>query len=60
MSFPTPFLIIFYVSNAVPDDPFERFFTAVFLMLAGGIVGMVFYYRDTSLEGVKDWFPKRD
>jgi hypothetical protein len=59
LSFPTPFLIYFYVFGIypTPNDYFARFFVVIFLILSGGLVGTVYYYRDSAMDTIKDWFP---
>ena len=58
LSFPTPFLVFFYVLNMFPDaDLFARLITVIFLLLSGGLIGVTSYYKDTSIEAMKDWFP---
>ncbi len=59
LCFPSPFLFYFYVFGIypVPNDPVARFLVVIFLILSGGLIGTVFYYRDSAIATVKDWFP---
>lgn len=58
-TFPTPFLVLFYLDLIFPEpnDYLSRFIVVIFLILSGGLVGVVFYYRDSAMAVVKDWFP---
>ena len=57
-SFPTPFLIFFYVFNLTPTlDWFERTMVALFLLFAGGLVGTMAFHKDRTISAMKDWFP---
>jgi hypothetical protein len=58
-TFPTPFLLVFYVSGAIPERPFDRFIISIFLILAGGMVGVVAYYKDHAIHTLKEWFPSQ-
>jgi hypothetical protein len=57
LCFPSPFLIFFYFYDIVPDTFLERFYMIMFLILSGAIVGLVGYYKDSTIEAMKDWFP---
>jgi hypothetical protein len=59
LTFPTPFLVLFYIYNIAPEPDifFGRFFVVIFLILSGSMIGVVFYYRDSAMETIKDWFP---
>lgn len=59
LSFPTPFLFYFYVFGIYPmtNDQISRFIVVIFLLLSGSMLGTVFYYKDTAIETLKDWFP---
>jgi hypothetical protein len=56
-SFPSPFLIVFYVWGVIPETYWERFMVVIFLILSGGLLGVSFFYRDPEIEQKKDWFP---
>jgi hypothetical protein len=60
LSFPSPFLIIFYVSGVIPDTHRERFMVVIFLILSGAMLGVSFFYRDPETEKKKDWFPSKN
>jgi hypothetical protein len=34
-----------------------RFLLITVLLLAGGIVGVAYYYKDSALSALKDWYP---
>jgi hypothetical protein len=57
LSFPTPFLLYFFVKGTIPEDYFNRFIIAIFLLLSGGIIGIVSYYKDAAINTLKEWFP---
>lgn len=58
LSFPTPFLVIFYTFDLFPEtDFFMRMIAVIFLMLSGGMIGVTAYYKDSAIEAMKDWFP---
>ena len=61
-SFPTPFLIYFFLSgiNAGEMSYPSRFLLITLLLLAGAIVGMASYYKDAAISAVKDWYPSSD
>jgi hypothetical protein len=58
-TFPTPFLVLFYLNMIYPEpnDYIARFIVVIFLILSGGLIGVVFYYRDSAMAAIKDWFP---
>jgi len=57
-SFPTPFLIFFYVFNMTPSlDWFARAMIVLFLLFAGGLVGMFAFHKDRTIDAMKDWLP---
>ncbi|PTX91913.1 hypothetical protein DB346_23435 [Verrucomicrobia bacterium LW23] len=58
-TFPTPFLVLFYTADITPavDDVQTRFAFVIFLILSGGMLGAIFYYKDTAINTLKDWFP---
>jgi len=59
LSFPTPFFIFFFLSDIAPDEMSYRnkFFVVSILLLSGALVGMVFYYKDSAVAALKDWYP---
>ena len=58
-SFPTPFLIYFFICNVDPSDISfsNRFLLITILLLSGSLIGMAFYYKDSALAALKDWYP---
>ena len=62
LTFPTPFLILFYLYDIAPQPNvfFGRFFVVIFLILSGSMIGVVFFYRDTALKAIKDWLPSEN
>lgn len=61
LSFPTPFLMYFYIFeiSPSPNDHLARGMVVLFLILSGGMFGTLFYYKDSAIEGLKDWFPSK-
>ena len=59
LSFPTPFFIYFFLSNVDPSQFTyqNRFLLLTLLLLSGSLIGMVYYYRDSALAALKDWYP---
>ena len=59
LSFPTPFFIFFFLSNVDTSDiSFQnRFVLLTILLLSGSLIGVVYYYRDSALAALKDWYP---
>jgi len=59
LSFPTPFFIYFFITRLDPNEmtPAYRFILISILLLSGSIVGVAFYYRDSALGALKDWYP---
>ncbi len=62
LTFPTPFLVFFYLNTVFPhpNNYLARFYVVIFLILAGGLIGVVSYYRDSAIEAIKDWIPSAD
>lgn len=56
-SFPTPFLIFLYLFKIVPTDELMRVMIVLFLIISGGVVGLVYYFRSSEMETKKDWMP---
>jgi hypothetical protein len=58
-SFPTPFLICFFLAgvNAGQIAYLNRLLLILILLLAGALVGVAFYYKDSALTALKDWYP---
>jgi hypothetical protein len=58
-TFPTPFLICFYLAgvNAGQVEYRSRLLLILILLLAGALVGVAFYYKDSALTAIKDWYP---
>lgn len=57
-TFPTPFLMFFYVFDLTPQlDWFARCMVTLFLLFAGGIVGVMAFHKDHSIDAMKDWLP---
>ncbi len=61
LCFPTPILLSLYFFNIHPEpnDYPHRFIICFLLLLAGAVIGMVGYYKDTSITALKDWFPSQ-
>jgi len=59
MSFPTPFFIYFFLSNVDPSHMSyqNRFLLLTLLLLSGSLIGVAFYYRDSAVAALKDWYP---
>jgi hypothetical protein len=58
-SFPTPFFIYFFITNVDPNEisgP-NRFLLVSVLLLSGALVGVAFYYKDSAIAALKDWYP---
>jgi hypothetical protein len=60
-SFPTPFLIYFFLTgiNAGEVTYLNRLLLILILLLAGALVGVAFYYKDSALTALKDWYPSQ-
>jgi hypothetical protein len=58
-SFPTPFLIYFFLAgvNAGEEPYLHRLLLILILLLGGALVGVAFYYKDSALSTLKDWYP---
>lgn len=56
LSFPTPFFIYFFLSNINPD-PINKFLLISMLLLSGALIGVAFYYKDSAVAVLKDWYP---
>jgi hypothetical protein len=59
LSFPTPFLIYFFITNVDPTSYSSavRFLLISTLLLGGAIIGVGFYYKDSAIAALKDWYP---
>ena len=59
LSFPTPFFIYFFLSNVDPSQFSyqNRFLLLTLLLLSGSLIGLVYFYRDSALAALKDWYP---
>ena len=60
-SFPTPFLIYFFLAgiNAGDVSYLNRLLLILTLLLGGALVGVAFYYKDSALSALKDWYPSQ-
>jgi hypothetical protein len=61
LSFPTPFFIYFFLANVNPGQfSYQgRFLLLTLLLLSGSLVGVAFYYRDSAVAALKDWYPSQ-
>lgn len=59
LSFPTPFLICFFLAGIDPGDlePDHRFLVITILLLGGALVGVASFYKDSAVARLKDWYP---
>ncbi len=57
LCFPAPFFMIFYLYSWSPPDFRDRFLLVLFLILCGGMLGVVAYYKDAAISAMKDWLP---
>jgi hypothetical protein len=59
LSFPTPFFIYFFLSNVDWNQVSyqSRFLLLIILLLSGSLIGVAFYYRDSAVAALKDWYP---
>jgi hypothetical protein len=59
LCFPTPFLMFFFIMGIDPDEISyqSRFLLICVLLLAGGLVGVGSFYKDSALARLKDWYP---
>jgi hypothetical protein len=60
-SFPTPFLIYFFIVGVNAGDiPYSNRFVLILLLLLGGaLIGMASYYKDSAISALKDWYPSQ-
>ena len=58
-SFPTPFFIYFFLMGVNPGEIGydNRFLLVSVLLLGGALIGLAFYYKDSALSALKDWYP---
>jgi hypothetical protein len=58
-SFPTPFFIFFFLADVDPSayTYSNRFLLITLLLLSGAVVGVGFYYKDSAMAALKDWYP---
>jgi hypothetical protein len=58
-SFPTPFLIYFFIGGVNPGQISysNRFLLISTLLLSGALIGMAAYYKDSAIAALKDWYP---
>jgi len=58
-SFPTPFVILFLLTNVDPNaiNYGNRFLLVTLLLLSGSLIGVAFFYKDSALAALKDWYP---
>jgi hypothetical protein len=61
LSFPTPFFIYFFMSDVDPNEISyqNRFLLMTILLLSGSLIGVAFYYRDSAVAALKDWYPSQ-
>jgi len=59
LSFPTPFFIYFFLSSVDLNEISygNRFLVTMMLLLSGALIGVVFFYKDSALAALKDWYP---
>jgi hypothetical protein len=59
LSFPTPFFIYFFLADFDPSKfSYQgRFLLLTILLLSGSLIGVAFYYRDSAVAALKDWYP---
>ena len=57
LSFPTPFFIFFFLTNVDPNTISNRFLLISMLLLSGALIGVAFYYKDSAVAVLKDWYP---
>ncbi len=59
LSFPTPFFIYFFITDVDFDAMGDRsrFLLVTILLLSGALIGMAFYYKDSAMAALKDWYP---
>ncbi len=58
-SFPSPFLIYFFLCGVNAGDLTQshRFLFISILFLSGAVIGVAFYYKDSAISALKDWYP---
>ena len=59
LSFPAPFFISFFIMNVDPNkiSDSNRFLLVSILLLSGAVIGLAYYYKDSALAALKDWYP---
>ena len=59
LSFPTPFFIYFFLSDVDPNafSYGNKFLLVTTLLLSGALIGVAFYYKDSAVAALKDWYP---
>jgi hypothetical protein len=57
LCFPSPILMAVYVYGWTTADRSDRWLMVIFLVLCGGLLGVMAYYKDAAIEAMKDWFP---
>jgi len=59
LSFPTPILIFFFLSgvNFEQISYIHRFLFITILLFSGALVGVAFYYKDSAMMALRDWYP---
>lgn len=59
LSFPTPFLIYFFLWGLDPNEisSKSKFLLISILLLGGALVGLASYYKDSAVAALKDWYP---
>jgi hypothetical protein len=59
LSFPTPFLIYFFLMNVDPSayNNGNKFLLITMLLLSGALIGVASYYKDSAIAALKDWYP---
>ena len=62
LSFPSPFFISFFLMNVDPDsyNSGNKFLLIAILLLSGALLGVGFYYKDSAVAALKDWYPSED
>ncbi len=60
-SFPTPFLIYFFLAGVDAGDVSyqNRFLLITLLLLGGALIGLASFYKDSAIAALKDWYPSR-
>ncbi len=59
LSFPTPFLIYFFLTDVDPVaySSVNKFLFITILLLSGALIGVASYYKDSAIAVLKDWYP---